>query len=98
VTLPPFWALEGFYDLVGRWIGQEQPSADLIDVVLDWTQSLYDDPYRSGLKREPSQPNLYWGQIPGTLHDDHVVTCGFWIFEATRTLRCYGYATLSLPL
>ena len=95
---PPFWKLERFSDNLERWIDQEEPPAAVREAVIKWTFARYDDPYKGGLKRDRDQPNFYWGQIPGTLHNDHVVTCGYWIYESTRTVVCYGYATLALPL
>ncbi len=51
------------------------------------------------MRRDKDQPNFYWGRIPGTLHNEHdVVTYGYWIYEESRTVVCYGYASLSLPL
>jgi hypothetical protein len=50
------------------------------------------------MHREPGFPNLWFGQIPGTIHGDFVVTCTYRIFESDRTVACDGYATLSLPI
>jgi hypothetical protein len=96
---PPFWKLERFGENLERWIDQEQPDPALRRVVVEWTFGRYDDPYQAGLKRDKDQPNFYWGAIPDTLHSEgQVVTCGYWIFEENRTVVCFGYATLSLPL
>jgi hypothetical protein len=96
---PSFWRLERFGDNLERWIDQEHPDPALRKVVIDWTFARYDNPYEAGLRRDGNQPNFYWGRIPGTLHKEHfVVTCGYWIYEETRTVVCYGYASLSLPL
>lgn len=96
---PSFWRLERFGDNLERWIDQEHPDPALRKAVIDWTFARYDNPYEAGLRRDASQPNFYWGRIPGTLHNDHfVVTCGYWIYEETRTVVCFGYASLSLPL
>lgn len=95
----PFWTLERFGDHLESWIDQEQPAPELRKLVLDWTFALFDNPYAAGLRRDSEQPNFYWGGIPGSVHGEHqVVTCGFWIYEETRTVVCYGFATLSLPL
>ena len=96
--LPPFWTLEGFGERFERWAEQEQPSDRLKGVVLEWIFSRYDTPYGGGLTRQADQPNFYWGQIPGTIENGSVVTCGYWIYEQTRTVVCYGLASLSLPL
>ena len=96
---PSFWKLERFGDHLERWIDQKRPHPALRKVVIDWTFARYDNPYEGGLRRDKNQPNFYWGRIPGTLHNEHdVVTCGYWIYEETRTVVCYGYASLSLPL
>jgi hypothetical protein len=98
VTLPPFWRLEGFAERFEQWAAEQDPDEDLRIAVARWTFTRYDDPYQGGMKRVPDFPNLWWGQIPGTLRDDHVVTCGYWIFEEDRRVRCDSYATLGLPL
>jgi hypothetical protein len=91
------YGLEGFTEAFDDWVVQEHPSQDLKLVVMAWILSRFEDPYH-GVRREPEFDNLWFGSIPDTLQDGHVVTCSYWIRESERVVRCDSFATLSLPL
>lgn len=92
------WQLENFGEALDRWIDTQQPSADLRLIVTEWVLSRFDDPYR-GVHRVAGFDNLWYGQVPRTLHGAHlVVTCSYWITETEKVVRCDNLATLSLPL
>ena len=55
------------------------------------------DPYE-GVRREPGLENLWFGAVPDSDRGPgHVVTCSYWINEASHTVRCDNFGTLSLP-
>lgn len=92
------WRLEGFEDALDRWIDQEKPSIDLSIVVTAWIFTRREHPY-AGVRREAAFENLWFGAVPGTIHDaTSVVACSYWIFESERRIRCDSFPTLSLPL
>jgi hypothetical protein len=92
------WSLEDFEVWLDRWIAQEAPDEDLRLVVTAWVLSRFDDPY-AGVRREHGFDNLWFGQVPFSVHNGHqVVVCSYWIFESRRVLRCNSIATLNLPL
>lgn len=97
MTLPSFWQLENFGPRLDAWIDSQQPEDALINTVTRWVFSRYDDPYQ-GAEREPEFPNYWLVRVPGTLHDDSIVCCFFWVYEIERRIRCDNFATLSLPL
>lgn len=98
MPIPSFWQPEGFGERFDQWASDQGPSEDLRLTVIAWTLARFDDPYRGGVRRVPDFDNLWFGPIPGTEHDGSIVTCGYWIFEEDRRIRCDSYATLSLPL
>lgn len=92
------WRLTDFEACLDRWIELEQPDQDLSLHVTAWVLGRHDDPY-DGMRREPEFANLWFGAVPGSAHGDGlVVACSLWIEEATRTVRCDSFATLSLPI
>lgn len=95
--LPPFWRLEGFVERLEIWGAEPDATDELRRFVTMWIFTRFEDPYQ-GVERSPDAPNLWFGQIPGTVHDESVVVCAYWIFESDRTVRCDNFATLSLPL
>jgi hypothetical protein len=97
MSLPPFWQLIGFAERLDVWAAEQGPSDQLVNVVVQWVYSRYDDPY-ADVQRQPQDPNYWWGSIPGTIHGEAAVVCGYWIFETDRIVRCDNFATLSLPL
>jgi hypothetical protein len=93
-----FWQLHGFEDALDTWIAIEAPSVDLRFTVTEWVLGRADDPY-VGVKRRTDIASNYWFAIvPGSREDNHVVVCGYWIDEETRTVRCDSIATLRLPI
>lgn len=91
------WALEGFLDRLNEWIEREHPSGDLRLLVTEWVMTRYDDPYL-GARREAGFPNYWLAPIPGSRHHGRVMVCTFFVYERTHSVRCDGFATLSLPL
>ena len=89
--------LQNFTDRLDAWIASQSPSLELRLQVTEWVLSRFDDPYQ-GVHREPGLDNYWLGIVPGSQEGDRVVTCLFWIFERTRTVRCDTFATLCLPL
>jgi hypothetical protein len=92
------WTPEGFDGCIQRWDELESPPADLRIWVVEWIFNQLDDPYQ-GVKRAAGFPNLWWGQVPGTLHGDGmVVVCNYWIVETVHVVRCESVASLSWPV
>lgn len=91
------WSLQGFEDHLDIWIQAEEPDQDLRNLVTAWVLSRFEDPYQ-GVRREPGFDNLWWGQVPLSLHDGTVVVCSYMIEEATRTVTCKSIAALSWPV
>lgn len=93
-----FWRLLGFEDALDTWIAIEAPSVDLRFVVTEWIVGRADDPY-AGVKRRTEVATNYWfGSVPGSREGNHVVVCGYWVDEETRSVRCDNIATLGLPI
>ena len=95
--IPPAWSLIDFGERLDSWNLADKPSDDLRLIVTAWAVTRFDDPYQ-GMRRELSFDNLWYGTVPGT-YDGHstVVCCSYWILEASHTVRCNQFATLSLP-
>lgn len=92
------WTPEDFETCIQTWDELEHPPDDLRLWVVEWIFTRLDDPYQ-GVKREPGFANLWWGVVPGTLHDDGmVVVCSYWIVEETHVVRCESVASLSFPV
>ena len=92
------WTLAAFEERLDAWISLEDPDERLRLLVTAWILSRLDDPYL-GVTREPAFANLWHGTVPGSLHDsDSVVVCAYWIYEASRTVVCESFATLTLPV
>jgi len=92
------WTLAAFEQRLDLWVVQEQPDDPLRTLVTAWILLRFDDPYE-GVVREPGFANLWYGAIPGSLHNsDHVIVCAYWIMEGSRTVVCESFASLSLPL
>lgn len=67
-------------------------------MVTEWIVERADDPY-AGVKRRTEVATNYWfGSVPGSREGNHVVVCGYWIYEETRSVRCDNIATLGLPI
>lgn len=68
--------------------------------VIDWIDSLWDDAYGvPGASREPDLGrNVWFARMELTYFNDTIVTCTYQIVEATRIVRCWNIATLSLPV
>jgi hypothetical protein len=93
---PAGWTLVGFLDCLDAWVERESPADDIRYAATSWILTRYDDPYQ-GVRRENRFPNLWFGAIPNTGHGlGYVVGCAYWIDEATRTVECDSFATLSL--
>ncbi|HYN96993.1 MAG TPA: hypothetical protein VES42_24395 [Pilimelia sp.] len=90
------WRLERFPEAIDAWIARESPSDDVRLIVIDWVMSRHDDPYR-GMRRE-ALPNLWFGPVRGTQTMGTVVTCSYWVYESTRTVRCNDICTLNQPI
>ena len=98
MMLPSFWQLNLFGERLDIWAADQDGSDELRRVVTLWIFTRFDDPYL-GVKRRPEvAPNYWFGQVQGTLQNDSVVTCGYWIQETERIVRCDNFATLVLPL
>jgi hypothetical protein len=94
------WKLEGFTEWMELWEKNEPISAVSTQrriAVIDWILSRHSDPY-AGARREPPAENYWFAKIPGTLHDDQIVVCSFWIHEEGRRVVCDLLSTLSLPV
>lgn len=92
------WSIAGFLDRLDAWAEMEKASDDLTLLVTAWILSRYDDPY-DGVRREDGFESLWFGPVPGSEDGaGHVVVCSYWIEELTRTVVCYGFATLDLPI
>ena len=91
------WVLEDFEARLDQWIEVESPADNLRILVTAWVLSRFDDPY-AGVHREPDFGNLWFGPVPGSVHEGRVVVCSYWIYEAERTVRCDSIATLNLPI
>jgi hypothetical protein len=91
------WQLEGFLERLDLWAENETSSDDLRFIVTEWIITRQDDPYQ-GVRREPGFDNLWFGVIPDSQDGKgRIVTCAYWIQEATHTLRCDSFATLHWP-
>lgn len=94
----PQWELAGFEDAFERWVNLEEPAPELRIRVVNWMFTRREDPYE-GMIRESSFPNLWYGEVSGSLHGTgQVVVCTMWIEESTRTVRCDMIATLNPPI
>ncbi|MCW2525484.1 MAG: hypothetical protein JWM76_344 [Pseudonocardiales bacterium] len=83
---------------MAQWIASDQPGVDVISIVVAWIEQQLEQPYRGGVRRQANiAPNLWFGKIPGTLRDGSDVTCSYWIYEETRTIRCDSIGTLARP-
>jgi hypothetical protein len=91
------WSLEGFEEALDIWAERESPDIDLRLVVTSWVFARHGDPY-VGVRREAGFDNLWFGAVPGSIRDQKVVVCSYWIIESARTVRCDSIATLSLPI
>lgn len=94
------YTLQGFQEWMEIWEKNEPSSAVSTSrriAVLEWMVSRGADPY-AGARREHGAPNQWLAKIPGTLHDGHMVVCTFYIYEATKTVRCDMLTTLGLPI
>jgi hypothetical protein len=91
------WELVGFEEAIDRWIEREQPSIDVQFVVGEWVLSRFDDPY-SGMQREASFPNLWYGAVPDTEFKGQVVVCSYFVEEREHRVKCDSFATLGLPI
>jgi hypothetical protein len=89
--------LEGFAERFELWEKNERCPGDLGLTVLAWTMNRHTDPYK-GMRREPDQPNLWFGEIPGTEHEGLVVCCSYWIYESQHLIRCNLFSSLSSPV
>jgi len=96
VAEPP-WRLEHFLERFDAWCLSEDVSDDERLLVIAWVMSRSDDPYR-GVRREPGFPDLWFGPIPSTQGHAQVIACSYWIEASTRSVRCNGFARLSLPI
>ena len=79
----PFWRLEGFLDRLDVWANEQGASDELRRLVTAWIFTRFEDPYR-GVTRAEIAPNLWFGQVPGSVHNESVVACSYWIFELDR--------------
>ena len=93
---PGQWHLERFLDALDDWIDREHPSENIRFRVTEWILSRFEDPYVDA-RREPAFANLWYCVVPSSLAGDDVVTCSYWIEEATHTVRCDSFATLTYP-
>lgn len=89
--------MANFVTELDRWAAQEQPSDELRRLVIGWIFSRYDDPYE-GVRREPGFENLWFGAVTGTRRAGRVVACSYFIYEASRTVSCGSFATLTWPI
>jgi hypothetical protein len=93
----PSWSLVDFEVRVEEWIENEDPDADLRNVVINWILSRIEDPYADA-RREPGFENLWYSVIPGSIHPGPmVVVCSYFVLETTRTVRCDQIASLAYP-
>jgi hypothetical protein len=93
-----FWQLIGFEDGLDRWVSIDQPSVDLRFLVTEWVIGRADDPYTGVRRRAEIASNYWFGIVPGSYEGRHVIVCGYWIDEQTRSVRCDRIATLALPV
>lgn len=92
------WTLQDFLLRLDQWASQEGASPDLRLEVTAWIFSRADDPYQ-GVRRAPGFDNLWYGQIPHTVHEsDQAVMCAYWVHEQSRTVRCDRFGTLRMPI
>lgn len=92
------WTLRGFDDHIVSWIDSESPPPEVVDRVVRWIEARAVQPY-VGVKREPGFPNLWSGEIPGTVHAGHnVAFCSYWIAEIEHEVRCDQVSTLPWPV
>jgi hypothetical protein len=98
VSEPKVWTLHNFEVCLDAWIELERPSDDLRLLVTSWVLTRFDDSY-VGVRREPGFDNLWFGAVPGSVHDEgRVAVCSYWVHELQRTVRCDSVATLNLPI
>lgn len=80
---------------------KNEPGSAVLDhlrwAALAWIMNRHVDPYQ-GVRRDSEWENLWFGPIPGTIHDGQVVCCSYWIEEQTHTVRCNLFSTLSTPV
>jgi hypothetical protein len=95
--LPPFWRLTDFGERLDIWVAEQGASSELRRLVATWILTRFDDPYQ-GVNRVSGFANLWFGQVPGSVHGEHAVCCTYRIFELERTVHCDNFATLSLPI
>lgn len=98
VDRDPLWTLERFEREFDLWLARSVVPVELALVVGSWLMSRSDDPYH-GVRRADGFENLWHGIIPDSA-DGHgrVVVCSYWIFEATRVVRCNSIAQLGTPV
>jgi hypothetical protein len=94
---PGGWELAGFPHRLDAWIEQDSPSGEVVEAVVGWIMSRYDNPYR-GVQREPGFDSLWFGKIPGTVVAGTAVCCSYFIEERRRMVVCDSLATLTLPV
>src|SRR5262249_26810015 len=79
------WTLQGFDERLEAWISLDQPDEALRFAVLQWLFTRMEDPY-GGVRRARELPDLWYGVVPDSLRDDHVVVCSYWINERAATI------------
>lgn len=90
------WELDNFLDVLDRWVELEDPPSAIRRRVTAWLLSRLETPY-AGVVRQDGFADLWYGVVPGSWHEGHVVVCSYWIDAHARRLRCDSIATLSSP-
>jgi hypothetical protein len=65
--------------------------------VLDWLTTRKDDPYR-GVVRDPANPSVWYGVVPGSDYRDTAVCVAYTISETAHIVYGQSIATLSTPI
>lgn len=102
MTSPTPWVLRDFLLRLDAWNDRENPLDELRLKVTDWIFTRSADPYADA-RRVPGFADYWQALVPGSEHfDDHAercaVVCLYWIDAEDRTVRCDGFASLSLPI
>ena len=90
------WELENFLEVLDRWIELEDPPSRIRRRVTAWLLTRLETPY-AGVVRQDGFADLWYGVVPNTWHDEHVVACSYWIDAQAMRIRCDSIATLSSP-
>lgn len=93
------WTLIKFTERFLDWVDRETVDEATQRVVNAWIDSRAVNPYK-GVALQDGFPDLWFGHIPGTLHQGgySVAVCSYFIDPGERVVRCNMFSSLSWPV